>query len=118
MDITIDEVQRFLDEFKVKASVFGIIYRDDRNKNMESLVKLGISAKIREKIIFSLEGEDYSEGPLMDTLNKGNALWVFGKDHEGTELYIKITVIPHRALCISFHEAEHPMKYPFKTKKK
>ena len=28
--ITIDEVNRFLDEFKVKAKVFGIIYRDDR----------------------------------------------------------------------------------------
>lgn len=28
--ITIDDVNRFLDEFKVKAKVFGIIYRDDR----------------------------------------------------------------------------------------
>lgn len=112
--ITIDDVNKFLDEFKVKAKVFGIIFRDDRKKNTETLFSLGISGRIREKIVFSLEGEDYSQGPILDTLNEGYDMWVFGKDYNGTELYIKITIIGGNALCISFHEAEHRIIYPFK----
>ena len=43
-------------------------------------------------------------------------MWVFGKDVKGSEVYIKITLGPpnYRAVCISFHVAEHPMKYPLK----
>lgn len=111
--ITIDDVNRFLDEFKVKAKVFGIIYRDDRKKNVDALFQLGISARVRERIIFSLEGEDYSQGPIMETLNGGAEMWVFGKDHNDVEIYIKISVA-EKALCISFHEAERPLKYPFR----
>ena len=111
--ITIEEVNKFLDEFKVKAKVFGIIYRDDRRKNSDALIQLGISAHIRERIIFSLDGEDYSQGPIMETLNGGAEMWVFGKDHNDIEIYIKISVA-ERSLCISFHEAERPMQYPFR----
>ena len=111
--ITIEEVNKFLADFKIKAKVFGIIYRDDRKKNTDALFQLGISAKIRERIIFSLEGEDYSQGPIMETLNGGAEMWVFGKDHNNTEIYIKISV-DDKALCISFHESEHPMQYPFR----
>lgn len=68
--ITIEEVNKFLDEFKVKAKVFGIIYRDDRRKNSDALIQLGISARVRERIIFSLDGEDYSQRP-----NYGNLEW-------------------------------------------
>ena len=112
--ITLEDVNKFLDEFKVKAKVFGIIFRDDRKKNSEALFSLGITGRLREKIIFSLEGEDYSQGPIVDTLNAGYDMWVFGKDYNGTELYIKITILRNNALCISFHEAEHPINYPFK----
>ena len=40
-------------------------------------------------------------------------MWVFVKDRNDTEIYIKISVAD-RALCISFHEAERPMQYPFR----
>lgn len=112
--ITIEDVNKFLDEFRVKAKVFGIIFRDDRKKNTETLFALGISGRIREQIVFSLTGEDYSQGPILDTLNEGYDMWVFGKDYNGTELYIKITIVEGYALCISFHEAEHSIIYPFK----
>ena len=115
MEITIEEVRAFLNEFKIKAKAFGIIYRDDRDKNdINSLLKLGINNVIREEIIFSLEEIDYSEGPIIDTLNKGADMWVFGKDYNDTDIYIKISV-SNRALCISFHEAEYPLNFPFKT---
>ncbi len=118
MEITIDDVKAFLNEFKIKAKAFGIIYRDDRQKNnLNSLLQLGINNVIREEIIFSLEDIDYSQGPIIDTLNKGAEMWVFGKDYNDIDLYIKISV-SNRALCISFHEAEYPLNFPFKPQEK
>ncbi len=61
--ITIDDVNRFLDEFKVKAKVFGIIYRDDRQKNVDALFQLGISARVRERIIFSWRARTTHKAP-------------------------------------------------------
>lgn len=118
MEITIEGVRAFLNEFKIKAKAFGIIYRDDRNKNnLNSLLQLGINNVIREETIFSLEDIDYSQGPILDTLNKGADMWVFGKDYNDIDLYIKISV-SNRALCISFHEAEYPLNFPFRTQEK
>lgn len=114
--ITLEDVNLFLEQFKVKASVFGIIYRI-REKNDNTLFNLGISAIMREKIVLSLEGIDFSHTTLGDAFDEGDLLWVFGKDYNGTELYIKITIIDEgRCLCVSFHEAEHPITYPFKRK--
>lgn len=113
--ITIGDVQRFLEEFKVKARSFGIFYRDDRDKNnLSTLLELGINNVIREEIIYSLEAIDYSDGPLPDNLNKEADMWVFGKDYNGVDLYIKISV-SKRALCISFHKAAYKLPLPFKN---
>lgn len=59
---------------------------------------------------------DYSEGPKTDTLNAGAPLWVFGKLVKNKMIYIKISVGPENrpVICISFHEAEHEMSFPFK----
>lgn len=114
-NITLDDVNRFLSAFKAKASVFGIKYRDDRIKNNESLLNLGITMIKREEIIMSVEKKDYSAGPVLNTLNEDGDMWIFGKDYKGVEIYIKISLGPDgRSVCISFHESEHPMTYPFK----
>ena len=100
---------------KEKIKVFGIIYRDDRGKNAQTLVDLEITPKYRDTVIINLEVEDYSEGPVIDTLNQCGEMWIFGKDVKEQEVYIKITLDRGTsALCISFHIAEHPMNYPFK----
>jgi len=46
-------------------------------------------------------------------------MWVFGFDHEGTEIYIKISMgrLNQEVICISFHESEFKMNYPFKNNK-
>jgi hypothetical protein len=46
-------------------------------------------------------------------------MWVFGKNVKGQEVYIKITLgFPiSTTICISFHFAEYPMRYPLKTQK-
>lgn len=113
---TAKEVERFLAKFKQKAKVFGIVFRDDRGKNMQTLLELEITPKFREQVIANLEYVDYAEGPLPDLLNKMSDMWVFGKRVKGREVYIKITMGANNAsaICISFHIAEQSITYKFK----
>jgi hypothetical protein len=110
------EIQSFLNDFKTKLSVWGVVFRDDRPKNSQTLLLLDISTNRRLEILKSLQVKDYSEGPLHENLYGGADMWVFGKDVRGQEVYIKITMgIPgNKAICISFHIAEHPIGYPLK----
>lgn len=114
--VTKEEVERFLHLFHEKLKVFQIVFRDDRGKNLEALAALEITPKYRESIIRDLKSEDYSNGPIVDTLNKNGDMWVFGKDVKGNEVYIKISLgnSNSQTICISFHVAEYKMKYPFK----
>ena len=114
---TKEQVEDFLKRLKEKVKVFDIIFRDDRGKNLQTLATLEITPTYRKKVILNIEPEDYSEGPIVDTLNKMGEMWVFGKDVKGHEVYIKITLgQPNNStICISFHIAEHPMTYPLKN---
>ena len=111
------EVQRFLEQFNAKVKIYGIIFRDDRQKNREALQQLEITPLQRELIVKNLQVQDYVEGPIIDLLNQQGEMWVFGKDVKGREVYIKITLGYQngQTICISFHIAEHPMQYPFKS---
>lgn len=115
--ITKQEVEVFLNDFKVKMRVFQILFRDERMKNTQSLLLLEMTPDARKKVIESLTFEDYSEGPLTDTLYGIASTWVFGKNvKKGTEIYIKISMgrPDDRVICISFHKSTYPMTYPFK----
>ena len=114
--ITKEEVGAFLNKFNIKALVFGIRFRDDRQKNREALLQLEITHLQREAIIKNLQAEDYVEGPAIDSLNNESEMWVFGKDVKGREVYIKITLGYEngQTICVSFHLAEHKLDYPFK----
>lgn len=111
-----DEVQIFLQDFKMKLSIWGIIFRDERGKNAQALLDLDITPVFRETILKDLQVTDYFEGPKSENLYKGSAMWIFGKTIKGQEVYIKITLGFHGAqvICISFHVAAHKMKYPLK----
>ena len=116
MIATIAEIQRFLDSFQQKVKVFDIIFFDNREKNMDTLAALNITKNERRQVIETIEVTDYSEGPIKNILNNLGDLWVFGKMVNGQEVYIKISYgLPNKqTICISFHLAEHPMKYPYK----
>ncbi|MEI7492675.1 MAG: toxin [Bacteroidota bacterium] len=110
------EVETFLSDFKLKMRVFQILFRDERMKNTQSLLHLEMTPGARKKVIEGLTSEDYSEGPLTDTLYDIASTWVFGKNiHKGMEIYIKISMgrPNQQVICISFHLSEHPMSYPF-----
>lgn len=115
--ITKEQVEKFLEDFSLKVKIFGIRFRDDRQKNLNSLVDLGITPNQRMEVIMNLSCYDYSEGPIVDALNNQGEMWVFGKDVRGNEIYIKITLGKPNShtICISFHKAEHPMSYPLKN---
>jgi len=72
---------------------------------------------MREEIILNLEVEDYSEGPLEETQQGGNEMWVFGKIINNQQVYIKLTIsqVTGSPICISFHRAEYLMEFPFKV---
>ncbi len=114
--ITKEQVQSFLEQFHTKLKIYDILYLDNREKNKKTLEELEIIPSYRKVVIESLKTEDYVEGPVIDTLNKLGEMWVFGKDVKGREIYIKIMLGAKncQTICISFHIAEHPLKYPFK----
>jgi hypothetical protein len=116
----IEDVQRFLDDFHLKTGFFDIVFRDERGKNLNTLLKLEFSSLKRKEIIDGLCAGDYSEGPLPDTLHHISEMWVFGKKIKKQEIYIKISMgrPGSSTICISFHIAEKSMKFPFKTTKK
>ncbi|MCP9766691.1 toxin [Lacihabitans sp. LS3-19] len=111
-----ESVEQFLHDFKLKLRIYDIIFLDSRNKNLQTLLDLEIKPLERRKVIENLKVEDYSEGPIPDQNFVGNDLWVFGKTLKNKEVYIKISMgLPNKStICISFHIAEFPMKYPFK----
>lgn len=107
-----EEVEQFLSQFGIKFDIWGIFYLD-RDKNTEALKALGITPKARDEIVRQLHSDDYVKTLSADFFNE---MWVFGKDMDGTELYIKIALGQpnNRTICISFHLAEHPIQYIYK----
>ena len=78
--ISKEEVELFLSRFNQKVKVFGLLFRDDRGKNMQTLLELEITPKYREDIITHLGPDDYVDGPVEDTLYKVGEMWIFGKE--------------------------------------
>ena len=111
---TQDDVKRFLKSWKKAAAYF--IDFVPRNKNIEGLQKLGLNVQLARKILKGLAVEDYVSGPELDRDKGTNDIWVFGVSENNQEVYIKIKLFSfqgqERAKCISFHPAEHPLKYP------
>ncbi|MCD9576134.1 hypothetical protein [Flavobacterium soyae] len=108
------DVKSFLADFKANMSAFGIIYAN-RDKNIQTLADLEITPKFRDKVLSELIVDDYCQGPLTNDQFGVSPMWVFGVNVKNQEVYIKITILPTKSFCISFHISEHPLKYPFKT---
>lgn len=110
------EVAFFLKNFKEKMKFWDVLFRDDRGKNAQALIELELRPVERKVILETLESREYSEGPIEEKLYGGADMWVFGKIVKKKEVYIKITMgaMNSSVICISFHLAQHKMKYPLK----
>jgi hypothetical protein len=111
-----EEVKSFLIDFKLKLGIWDVIFRDERGKNLQTLLDLEISTVTRKQALLDLEVDDFCEGPLDDKLYGEASMWVFGKLVKKKEVYIKISMgrPGSKVLCISFHLAERKLKYHFK----
>lgn len=115
---TESEVKKFLSEFKAKMDVFEVVFMDGRTvkKNTTALLTLDLLPAERKKFLKDIAVEEYCQDPTEDQLYKMSPMWFFGKLIKGKEVYIKITMGPENlpVICISFHQAEFAMTYPFK----
>lgn len=111
------DAENFLNDFKFKLDFWGILFRDERNKNALTLAELGITSNNRIEIIKQLQVENYSEGLIPERLYGNADMWIFGAIVKKQEIYIKISMgIPNnKTICISFHIAEFEMHFPFKN---
>lgn len=96
----------------------GHYYVKEHHKNIQALRDLGINARLRDELILSVAMDDYSSGPKPDEYHPGY-YWVFGKNLDNVEIYIKLKIVSlnngnEKAVCLSFHPSEHPLKYPFR----
>ena len=111
-----EDVELFLKGFNTKLKIWDITYLDGRAKNIQTLADLEIPPYKRTEIVKNIEVNDFSEGPIEEKIFSGSEMWVFGKVVKKKEVYIKITMglVNNPVICISFHIADHKMKYPFK----
>lgn len=115
MEIKIEDVKKFLQEFIQKMKIFDVIIYRDRGKNLQTLLDLELTNLSVREYLSKLKPADYYRGPFKDNYN-GPDLWEFGKEIKNKEVYIKITVgnINKPVICISFHYPDSAINYPFK----
>ncbi len=108
------EAEKFLKDIKQKIRQFDLIIID-RDKNRRTMSELEIYQSDCKKLLLKLEVENYFKGPKKDS-EYGNEYWEFGIDVKKREVYIKINYghMNKPVICISFHFAEHKIRYPFK----
>ena len=109
---TVKEVTAFLQEIKAKVKSQEL---DFVPRNLQSLATLGMSYEHAEDVILGLTFENYSKGPEDDHNGSPGAIWVFGEMVRQTTIYIKLKLDGGHALCLSFHAAESPLRYPLRT---
>ena len=115
------QVHQYLVDFKRAATEAGprteIVSRE---KNWSALPELGLTDRQRDDIILALKPDDYCKGPEPDDdSERGGHVWIFGAMANGEQVYIKLKLVEdgplRRAVCVSFHKAERPMHFPFRT---
>lgn len=113
------EAREFLASFKL-AIEFDRWGFKARYRTEQDLISLSLTRRQAADIICCLTPDNYCRGPEPDDTDSAKDVWVFGYDHEGTEVYIKLRLNPTprnqmpRGTVWSFHPAEHPMRYPLR----
>ena len=103
-------------QFSTKQFAF-----EERLKNLQTLADHGWTIDDVSSTIEALTYQDYHAGPKPDrNRNYSGEFWEFGYNLGGVELYIKLKLIIGFAgqgvLCLSFHEQDFRLTYPYKSK--
>jgi len=117
---TAAEVDAFLITYKAAAKQFGITWWPTK-ANQKYMNDSGNTKKDVDDIIKKLESKNYNKGPEPDNSSSRPVgdVWVFEREYEGFQLYIKLkllkdTGLPEPVVCMSFHEEERSMKTSLK----
>lgn len=124
MPATPVQIKAFLSAFKQAAQLdLNVI---PRAKNLAFLTRYGFTPQERKEVLLGLQVGDYCKGPEQDDKDPDGPkdIWFFGVDYEGVKIYIKLQLVEEtdgessdtfvHAKCISFHEAEYELIFPFK----
>ena len=119
-NLSFDFIASYLNEIKniLNSDYFNIdtdfSFYSERYKNDNFINKYDYNIQDVIDIIKSLSPEDYSDNSYVN--DESDLALIFGKTVK-EEIYIKIKIMEQarrKVVCISFHEAEYKMKYPFK----
>ena len=104
-------VKEFLERFKKAAKESGLDVVPTKD-NMNALIDLRITRKIRKEIIFKLKEGQYYSGPVQDRDRPGE-VWIFRVKYDGIVIYTKLKLTEKdygdKAKCLSFHRAKFSM---------
>jgi hypothetical protein len=112
-----EDVLKFLTAFKLAIEYERCAFRS-RSQTDQDLIDLNLTRRHALDAICALTPDNYSAGPRPDDTDETKEVWIFGYDHEGTEVYVKLRLNPPRrnemprGVVWSFHKAAHPMRYP------
>lgn len=83
---------------------------------MATLARLGLTVRDAKQRILALTPADYVSGPTPRSEGSSQEAWVFGITVNGALVYVKVSVRtePARCLCVSFHDAQHPLHLPYR----
>lgn len=113
------EVREFLTAFKL-AIEYGRCAFIGRPRTDQDLIDLNLTRQQALEAICALTPEDYVAGPRPDDSDESKEVWIFGYNHDGTEVYVKLRLNPTRrnemprGAVWSFHKATHPLRYPLR----
>ena len=112
-----EEVAAFLKEVKRIASRPKGIFVVRREKNLQTITNLGLTNSDITNTIKYLSVEDYCKGPAPDEDAEGD-LWFLCKEIRGDDIYIKLKISERNGrdtvYCVSFHEPEYEIDYPYR----
>jgi hypothetical protein len=88
---------------------------ENRDKNIATLARLEMTPQEVRQRILALMPADYVEGPTPRPGRFPQEFWVFGLRIKGADVYVKLSIDlePDRCLCVSSHEADRPMHFPY-----
>lgn len=88
-----------------------------RPEKMATLARLGMTIRDAKSRVLALTPADYSSGPTPRSTSSPQEAWMFGITVQGALVYVKVSIRlePARCLCVSFHDAEHPLRLPYRS---
>lgn len=121
------DVKKFLDELKAIVNDVSFDLNDDliiiksskdevQYSTRYTLLDLDYDTVDVVDRLKELTVSDYSETLIDKDDDKPPLLFVFGKDINNRQVYIKLKIKGEnnrRILCLSFHYAKHKMKFPY-----